>query len=136
MLRRQIGLPKSPFTPRVSSAQTQHRGPAEFPIFMPKCLQALVIATLCCATSQAADLEAGKVAAQAKCSQCHAASDWEGEDAASLESLMRDIAADKVKHSKGKIVLTPTEMTNIAAYWGSGGKAKKSKLDNSSNRFR
>jgi hypothetical protein len=66
-------------------------------------------------------LQAGKAAAQAKCSECHDADDWEGEDAASLESLIRDIVAGKVQH-KRKLNLTSAEMTNIAAYWGSAGK--------------
>lgn len=73
----------------------------------------------------AADLEAGKAVAQQKCSECHAAADWEGEDAASLESLIRDIASGKVKH-KVRIDLSSAEMSNIAAYWGTGGKGKRS----------
>jgi mono/diheme cytochrome c family protein len=71
--------------------------------------------------AQAADVAAGKSAAQAKCVQCHEADDWEGESAASLESLIRDIVAGKVKH-KGRLDLTPEEIANIAAYWGTGGK--------------
>lgn len=67
----------------------------------------------------AADLQAGKAVAQAKCVQCHEADDWEGEDAASLESLIRDIVAGKVKH-KGRLELAPAEIANIAAYWGQG----------------
>ena len=86
-------------------------------------LQALlIIATLVCAgTAQAADVSAGRNAAQSKCSQCHEADDWEGEDAASLESLIRDIVAGKVKH-KGKLELSSAEIANIAAYWGQGKK--------------
>jgi mono/diheme cytochrome c family protein len=72
----------------------------------------------------AADTQAGKTVAQAKCSQCHDADDWEGEDASSLESLIRDIVAGKVKH-KNKLELTSAEMTNIAAYWGEASKSKK-----------
>jgi cytochrome c2 len=68
----------------------------------------------------AADTQAGKAASQ-KCVQCHEADDWEGEDAASLESLIRDIVAGKVKH-KTRLELTPTEIASIAAYWGTGGK--------------
>lgn len=71
----------------------------------------------------AADVAAGKVAANAKCVQCHEADDWEGESAASLESLIRDIVAGKVKH-KNKLTLTPGEIADIAAYWGSGGKTR------------
>lgn len=96
---------------------------------MPARLQTLVAATLLCLSlgAAAADLEAGRLAAQAKCAQCHAATDWEGEDAASLESLIRDIAGGKVKH-KGRIDLSSAEMTNVAAYWGSGGgKPKRTK---------
>ena len=70
---------------------------------------------------RAADAQAGRSAAQAKCAQCHDADDWEGEDAASLESLIRDIVAGKVKH-KGKLELSAAEVANIAAYWGQGGK--------------
>ena len=69
----------------------------------------------------AADPQAGKDAAQAKCIQCHEADDWEGEGAASLESLIKDIVAGKVKH-KTRLQLTPAEAANIAAYWGAGGR--------------
>lgn len=82
---------------------------------------AAVLAVSLCAAAQAADVAAGKGAAQAKCAQCHDADDWEGEDAGSLESLIRDIVAGKVKH-KGKLELSPAEIANIAAYWGQGGK--------------
>jgi len=69
----------------------------------------------------AADVAAGRSVAQAKCSQCHEADDWEGESAASLESLIRDIVAGKVKH-KGKLELSSADIANIAAYWGAGKK--------------
>lgn len=65
----------------------------------------------------AADVQAGKAASQAKCIACHEADDWEGESAASLESLIRDIVAGKVKH-KQPLQLTPAEVADIAAYWG------------------
>jgi cytochrome c553 len=81
----------------------------------------LLAAAVLSSATYAADLQAGKAAAQAKCSECHDADDWEGEDAASLESLIRDIVAGKVQH-KRKLDLTSAEMTNIAAYWGSAGK--------------
>ena len=71
--------------------------------------------------ANAADIAAGRATAQAKCSQCHEADDWDGESAASLESLIRDIVGGKVKH-KGKLELTPDEIANIAAYWGAGKK--------------
>lgn len=71
----------------------------------------------------AADVAAGKAASNAKCMQCHDADDWEGESAASLESIIRDIVAGKVKH-KNKIQLTPSEIADIAAYWGTGGKSR------------
>jgi cytochrome c553 len=82
---------------------------------------ALTIAALFCAATaaQAADAQAGRGTAQSKCAQCHDADDWEGEDAVSLESLIRDIVAGKVKH-KGKLDLSATEIANIAAYWGQG----------------
>ena len=71
--------------------------------------------------AQAADVGAGRTAANGKCVECHEADDWEGESAASLESLIRDIVAGKVKH-KRKLELTPAEIANIAAYWGAGKK--------------
>lgn len=66
--------------------------------------------------AHAADVQAGKAASQ-KCIACHEADDWEGESAASLESLIRDIVAGKVKH-KQPLQLTPAEVADIAAYWG------------------
>lgn len=69
----------------------------------------------------AADAGAGKTTAEAKCIQCHDADDWEGEDASSLESLIKDIVAGKVKH-KSKLNLSATEIADIAAYWGQAGK--------------
>ena len=71
--------------------------------------------------AHSADVQAGRGAAQSKCAQCHDADDWEGEDAASLESLIRDIVAGKVKH-KAKLELTAAEISNIAAYWAAGKK--------------
>lgn len=74
-----------------------------------------------CAVASSADIAAGRTAAQAKCVECHEADDWEGESAASLESIISDIVAGKVKH-KRKLELTPAEVANIAAYWGAGKK--------------
>jgi mono/diheme cytochrome c family protein len=73
--------------------------------------------------AHAADPLAGRNTSQAKCSQCHEADDWAGESAASLESLMRDIVAGKVKH-KTPLQLSDAEIANIAAYWGHGGKLR------------
>jgi mono/diheme cytochrome c family protein len=72
-----------------------------------------------------ADVQAGKAASQAKCVECHEADDWEGESAGSLESLISDIVAGKVKH-KRPLQLTSAEVADIAAYWGqSSQKGKK-----------
>lgn len=71
-------------------------------------------------SANAADAVAGKIAAQ-KCVACHEADDWEGESAASLEALIKDIVAGKVKH-KNKLELSAKEIADIAAYWGQGGK--------------
>ena len=73
--------------------------------------------------SFAADLDAGKAAADRQCLECHEAADWQGEDAASLESLIRDIVAGKIKH-KRTLQLADNDIRNIAAYWASGGKKK------------
>jgi hypothetical protein len=96
-------------------------------MIMPKGLHVLLVATLMSTAGQAADLEAGKRTAQSKCSQCHAAADWEGEDVASLESLISDIVASKVKHSKGRVELSVAEISNVAAFWGAAAKGKKNR---------
>ena len=91
---------------------------------MPKeLLFALAVTSLfaCSGPAWAADTSAGKAVAQAKCIQCHEADDWEGEDADSLESLIKDIMAGKVKH-KSKLDLSAAEISAIAAYWGQAGK--------------
>ena len=75
------------------------------------------------APAMAADVQAGKSASQAKCIECHEADDWEGESAASLESLIRDIVAGKVKH-KRPLQLSAAEIADIAAYWGQGSQSK------------
>jgi mono/diheme cytochrome c family protein len=82
---------------------------------------AIALLTLLTSATRAADVVAGRTAANAKCVECHEADDWEGESAASLESLIRDIVAGKVKH-KRKLELAPAEIANIAAYWGAGKK--------------
>lgn len=90
---------------------------------MPKDLITLLVAEILVSwtvSSNAADVIAGKAAAQ-KCVACHEADDWEGENAASLETLIADIVAGKVKH-KNKLELSAAETADIAAYWGSGGK--------------
>lgn len=83
-------------------------------------LSAAIILASWAVSSNAADAAAGKVAAQ-KCVACHEADDWEGENAASLEALIKDIVAGKVKH-KNKLELSAAEIADIAAYWGRGGK--------------
>lgn len=75
----------------------------------------------CSVFANAADVVAGRASAQAKCGECHEADDWEGESAASLESIIGDIVAGKVKH-KRKLDLSAAEIANIAAYWGTGKK--------------
>ena len=91
---------------------------------MSRQLQTILMVTALFGASgavHAADVQAGRTAAQSKCAQCHDADDWEGESAASLESLIRDIVAGKVKH-KAKLELTAAEVANIAAYWAAGKK--------------
>jgi mono/diheme cytochrome c family protein len=73
--------------------------------------------------ARAADAAAGRAVAQAQCVQCHEADDWEGEDAASLESLIRDIVAGKVKH-KTKLALSPEQIAAIAAYWADSSRKR------------
>jgi mono/diheme cytochrome c family protein len=72
------------------------------------------------AGANGADVAAGAAKAEEICSECHDPADWEGEDAASLEAMIRDVASGAVKHKK-KLNLTDAEIENIAAYWASGG---------------
>ena len=72
------------------------------------------------AGASAADVAAGAAKAEEICSECHDPADWEGEDAASLEAMIRDVVSGSVKHKK-KLDLTDAEIENIAAYWASGG---------------
>jgi mono/diheme cytochrome c family protein len=69
----------------------------------------------------AADFNAGKATATTQCAQCHEADDWKGETAASLESLIKDIVAGKVKHKKA-LQLSESDAANIALYWSRAGK--------------
>jgi mono/diheme cytochrome c family protein len=73
-------------------------------------------------TAQAADIEAGKIKVTQACAECHRPRDWSGETTAALESLIKDVVAGKVKHSQGKLQLSPQEIADIAAYWTSGRK--------------
>lgn len=84
---------------------------------------AVVVLGFAAAEARAADAGAGKAVAQAQCVQCHEADDWEGEDAASLESLIRDIVAGKVKH-KTKLALTPEQIAAVAAYWAESSRKR------------
>lgn len=88
---------------------------------LPAMLTTAVVAFAASGAAHAADVQAGRSAAQSKCAECHDADDWEGEGAASLESLIRDIVAGKVKH-KRKLELSAAEIADIAAYWGQGRK--------------
>lgn len=68
----------------------------------------------------AADVAAGKAKTEEICAECHDPADWEGEDAASLEEMIKGVVAGQTKHKK-KLELTDEEIANIAAYWASGG---------------
>lgn len=72
--------------------------------------------------SMAADTGTGKTIAQARCASCHEPADWEGETQNSLESLIKDVVAGRVKHSKTKVELNDQEVANVAAYWLSAQK--------------
>lgn len=81
-----------------------------------------VSALLLAPATHAADALAGKTVAQAKCAACHEPADWQGETAASLQSLIRDVVAGKVKHSKTRVELSESEIADVAAYWLTGKK--------------
>lgn len=90
------------------------------------CRKSLVILTaaglgLWGGAALAADVAAGQAKADEACGDCHDAADWEGEDVAALEAMIKDVASGAVKH-KTKLDLTDAEIANIAAYWaGAGG---------------
>ncbi len=68
----------------------------------------------------AADVAAGKAKTEEICAECHDPADWEGEDAASLEEMIKGVVAGTTKHKK-KLELSDADIANIAAYWASGG---------------
>jgi mono/diheme cytochrome c family protein len=70
----------------------------------------------------AGDVAAGKLKVEQACAECHRPRDWNGETTAALESLIKDIVAGKINHSKRSLQLTPQEIADIAAYWTSGRK--------------
>lgn len=67
-----------------------------------------------------ADVAAGQAKADEACGDCHDPADWEGESAAAIEGMIKDVVSGQVKH-KGKLELTEAEIANIAAFWASGG---------------
>jgi mono/diheme cytochrome c family protein len=73
-------------------------------------------------TLWAADADAGKQLAQAKCASCHEPGDWQGETTGSLESLIKDVVSGKIKHGKAKVELSAAEIADITAYWLTGKK--------------
>ncbi len=83
---------------------------------------ALAMGTLLSPAAWAADAAAGKALAQARCAACHEPADWQGETAANLQSLIRDVVTGKVKHSKTKVELSEAEAANVVAYWLTGKK--------------
>ena len=91
--------------------------------FSQFCRWSLVAVTMLSTTAiHAADVEAGKAKVAQQCAECHRTKDWSGETTPALESLIKDIVAGKVNHSKRKLTLTPQEISDIAAYWTSGRK--------------
>ncbi len=81
-----------------------------------------VLGMLLVSSVHAADAGAGKAVAQARCAACHEPADWQGETAASLQSLIRDVVSGKVSHSKTKVELSEAEIADVAAYWLTGKK--------------
>lgn len=55
------------------------------------------------------------------CSECHEASDFEGEDAKEVAATIKKISAGQMKHKKA-IKLTDAEATEMAAFLAGGGK--------------
>ena len=83
---------------------------------------AVVKLVLCVLTPAYADVEAGKAKVAQLCAECHRPSDWNGETQPALQSLIKDVVAGKVPHSKRAIKLTDQEIADIAAYWTNGRK--------------
>ena len=75
-----------------------------------------VLSVVASGAAVAADPAAGKSIVDKNCSKCHVKADRKGQDAAALESRIKDVVAGKTKHKK-KLSLTDAEVANIAAYW-------------------
>ena len=83
---------------------------------------AAVTLVLCLLTPAYADVEAGKAKVAQLCAECHRPSDWSGKTQPALQSLIKDVVAGKVPHSKRAIKLTDQEIADIAAFWTNGRK--------------
>lgn len=81
-----------------------------------------IAATSCTLCAAAADVEAGKAKVAQLCAECHRPADWNGETQPALQSLIKDIVAGKVPHTKRTLKLNDQEIADIAAYWTSGRK--------------
>jgi cytochrome c553 len=82
----------------------------------------VVSLALCMLAPAYADVEGGKAKVAQLCAECHRPSDWNGETQPALQSLIKDVVAGKVPHSKRAIKLTDQEIADIAAYWTNGRK--------------
>ncbi len=68
-----------------------------------------------------ADAGAGKTTFTSACSQCHEASDFEGEDPAEISATLKKMVGGQMRHKK-PLNLTDAEIADVAAYLVSGGK--------------
>ena len=75
-----------------------------------------VLSVVASGAAIAADRAAGKSIVDKNCSKCHVKADRKGQDAAALESAIKNVVAGKTKHKK-KLTLTDAEIADVAAYW-------------------
>jgi mono/diheme cytochrome c family protein len=68
-----------------------------------------------CASTHAADVEAGQKTFQGTCAACHKLKSYAGKSDAELEAKIKAIIAGTTKHPK-KLTLNDADVANVAAY--------------------
>jgi mono/diheme cytochrome c family protein len=81
----------------------------------------VTLVTLALSGFSSVSLADGKATFDGTCGDCHEVGDFEGEDAAELSGIIKEIVAGEVSH-KEKLTLTEQQITEVAAYMAGGGK--------------
>jgi mono/diheme cytochrome c family protein len=79
------------------------------------CVAGAIAAFAACFPAYSADSAAGQKTFETTCAGCHKLKSYTGKSDADLETSLKGIVAGTTKHPK-KLTLSPTEITDVAAY--------------------